>query len=241
MPINLSQINTLSFDCYGTLINWEAGIVETLRPWAIRQQVGASDAALLAAFAECEPAAEEEHPGALYSDVLKDVMSRIADSFGAPCDENDRQALASSVGAWPAFADTAEALARLMRRCRLVVLSNVDHASLRGTLPRLKVEFDAIVTAEDVGAYKPDRRMFDALQAAIEKLGVSSSSHLHVAQSLYHDIAPAGAMGIRTCWVDRRGGRGGGATPAAPEGVTPDLTVQSLAELAYRFEDASTA
>jgi len=236
MAIDPASISTLSFDCYGTLIDWERGILATLRPWAQRRALHVSDDELLAAFAACEPAAEEADPGALYSDILKEVMERIAHSLGAPCDDDDRRALAQSVGRWPAFDDTAAALARLKRHCRLVILSNVDHRSLSGTLPRLGVEIDAIVTAEDVGAYKPDRRMFDALGDAIEGLGADAASHLHVAQSLYHDIAPARALGFQTCWVDRRAGRDGGATPPAPKGAKPHLTVTSLEALAGRFD-----
>lgn len=236
MAFDLESISTLSFDCYGTLIDWERGILATLRPWAERRDVRASDDELLGAFAASEPAAEEADPGALYSEILKNVMERIAHSLGAPCDDDDRRALAQSVGRWPAFDDTSAALARLKRHCRLVILSNVDHRSLNGTLPRLGIEIDAIVTAEDVGAYKPDRRMFDALGNALEGLGADAASHLHVAQSLYHDIAPARGLGYQTCWVDRRAGRAGGATPPAPRDATPHLAVTSLKELADRFD-----
>lgn len=230
-----ADAEALTFDCYGTLIDWERGILDALRPWAKRQGLALSDEALLAKFAEAESAAEEAAPGALYSEILREVQHRMASDLACVATEADAAALSASVGDWPAFADTAEALARLATRCKLIILSNVDRASFARTNPKLGVTFDAIVTAEDVGAYKPDRRMFDAARRAVAELGVAPELHLHVAQSLYHDIVPATAMGIATCWVDRRAGKPGGATKAPVDDVRPTFAVGSLKELADQF------
>ncbi len=231
-PAWLGEISVLTFDCYGTLIDWEAGIIAVLRPWAERAKLDINDEELLAHFARAESAAERESPASVYREILRDTMRKIGAATRSATTSHDEDALAESVGDWPAFDDTPGALARLGVRCKLMIVSNVDCVSLGRTLPRLGAEFAAYVTAEMVGAYKPDRRMFDAARASLETLGVAPGAHLHVAQSLHHDIAPASALGWRTCWVDRRGGRAGGATPAPGAPVKPDLVVASLEELA---------
>jgi len=233
---DLSQVTTLSFDCYGTLIDWERGLLEQLRPWAQRVGAEPSDDTLLSLFAEIEPACEESTPTAPYRDVLRDVHHEIAARLGAPPDDHAAAAFASSVGDWPPFDDTVEALRRLSRRCALVILSNVDRQSFDRTQRRLGVAFTRVITAEDVGAYKPDPKMFDALRAALLEMGVAPSQHLHAAQSLYHDIVPAASCGMRACWVDRRSGRAGGATRTPPPGADPDFTVPSMAALADLME-----
>ncbi|RMD62093.1 MAG: haloacid dehalogenase, partial [Planctomycetota bacterium] len=201
--VDFSSVRLLSFDCYGTLIDWERGLLAALAPWRRRVGLGADDEAVLSAFAQAEPQAEEAQPQAPYPDILRDAFDRLAQVLAAPAPTpQERDALAGSVGDWPPFADTTEALRALGRRCQLVVLSNVDRASFLRTQRRLGVEFDAVVTAEDVGAYKPDPRMFEALDAAAEALGAAPEQRLHVAQSLHHDILPARARGLRTCWVD---------------------------------------
>lgn len=231
-PAWLGGIRALTFDCYGTLIDWGSGIISVLRPWAERAKLNISDEELLAHFARAESAAQRESPASVYREILRDTMRRIGAETRCATTTHDEDALAESVGDWPAFDDTPGALARLGARCKLMIVSNVDCVSLGRTLPRLGAEFAAYVTAEMVGAYKPDRRMFDAARASLGTLGVSPDEHLHVAQSLHHDIAPASALGWRTCWVDRRGGRAGGATPAPGAPVAPDLAVRSLDELA---------
>lgn len=228
----LGSIRALTFDCFGTLVDWERGILGVLRPWADGAQINLGDEELLLMFARAESAAQRDTPAATYRAVLRDTMRRIGKEAGASVSGEDEAALAESVGDWPVFADTPAALARLAERCALVIVSNVDSVSLGRTLPKLGVSFDAIVTAEMVGAYKPDRCMFDAARATLDELGAAPGAHMHVAQSLHHDIEPASALGWRTCWVDRRGGRPGGATPESQWNGHPDLIVGSLAELA---------
>ena len=227
------SVRALTFDCYGTLIDWEQGILAVLRPWAERSGVRAGDEALLEAFARAEPACERERPAAPYPEILRAVSDRIAAAFDRSADPSTASLLAASVGSWPPFPDSPAALRRLAARFRLVVVSNVDAASFAGSQRVLGVPFDAVVTAEEVGAYKPDPRMFHRALEVLEGMGVGRGEAVHVAQSLYHDHAPAQALGLRSVWVDRRGGRRSqGATPAPPAGVRPTWTVASLAELA---------
>jgi 2-haloacid dehalogenase len=228
-----SSVRALTFDCYGTLVDWERGIVSVLRPWAERSGVRAGDEDLLEAFARAEPVCERERPSAPYPEILRAVADRIAAEFDRPSDAGLAAALAGSVGSWPPFPDSAAALARLSSRFALVVVSNVDRASFAGSQRQLGAPFAAVVTAEEVGVYKPDPRMFLRGLEVLEKMGVDRSGVVHVAQSLYHDHAPALALGLRTVWVDRREGRPSqGATPPAPPGVRPTWTVGSLAALA---------
>ncbi|MGH9867687.1 MAG: haloacid dehalogenase type II [Candidatus Polarisedimenticolia bacterium] len=230
------SIQALTFDCYGTLVDWESGILSVLRPWAKRAGVDAEDEELLEAFAQAEPACEASMPGQPYPVILRAVHARLSARFGVQPDREAAQELASSVGLWPAFPDTSAALRRLAGRFRLVVVSNVDRASFAATSRLLGVAFDAVVTAEEVGAYKPDMRMFRRALEVLKTLGVEPSALVHVAQSLYHDHAPARSLGLRTVWVDRRQGRASqGATPPAPPGVHPDWTVASMQELADRL------
>ncbi len=231
--MRLCDFRALSFDCYGTLIDWERGILAILRPWAAREGVAASDEELLDAFARAETLCQRESPRRLYPDILRAVHARIAERWGKASRAQDADALANSIGDWPAFPDTAASLAQLERWHRLVVVSNVDRASFARTQEQLGVKFDAVVTAEEVGAYKPDAAMFRRALEVVAGWGIARREVLHVAQSLYHDHAPAKALGLATVWVHRRRGKAGwGATPAPASAAQPDWEVGDLAELA---------
>lgn len=232
MAMDPAEFGALTFDCYGTIIDWESGILRVLRAWAEKHRLPLEDEQLLGLFAQMEPEAERASPTAPYREILRDTHRRIADAVGVIPDDAEAAALAGSVGDWPAFEDSAEALRRLGGRFRLIIVSNVDGASFDRTRAALGVEFDRVVTAEAVGAYKPDRRMFDAAFLAAREVGVERERVLHVAQSLFHDHVPAKSLGMRTVWVDRRSGRSGGATRDPGVEVRPDLVVRSLAELA---------
>jgi 2-haloacid dehalogenase len=231
--MRIGGFRVLTFDCYGTLVDWEAGILGVLRPWAARAGVAANDAQLLAAFAAAESEAEHAQPRAAYPEILRSTHAGIAWRLGANADAVTADALGRSVGDWPVFADTADALRRLQRRHKLVMVSNVDRASFARTHPKLGVQMDAVVTAEEVGAYKPDLRMFRrALEVAAE-FGAGPGEVLHVGQSLYHDHAPAKKLGLATVWVRRSSVAGElGATRDPGEAVKPDLIVRSMGELA---------
>jgi 2-haloalkanoic acid dehalogenase type II len=233
--LTLTDFNTLTFDCYGTLIDWERGILDAIRPWLERHGLQRlSDPEILEAFASFEGACETETPTAPYPAILQEVHNRLARYWGFSPDPAEAAAFGQSVGRWPAFPDTPAALQYLKRHYKLVILSNVDRASFAITNRKLGVEFDLIVTAQDVGSYKPDRRNFEHLLAALAKsFGTRKTDVLHTACSLFHDIVPAKALGLRTAWIDRRRDQSFGASPHAGDNEDarrPDLTVRSMAE-----------
>jgi 2-haloacid dehalogenase len=231
--VDLSDFEALSFDCYGTLIDWEAGIAAVLDPWAKAAGLDLSTEALLAVYAGHEARVEADEPGLLYPDVLAASFVAVGHELGAQVSPADAQALARSVPAWPAFPDSHDALASLAEQYQLIILSNVDRTSFAGSNARLDVTFDAIITAEDVGSYKPSPRNFEALMARTSELGVRPGGLLHVAQSLFHDHVQAKAFGLPTVWINRRRDRPGwGATPEPSGTVTPDLEFGSMAEFA---------
>ncbi len=228
--MKLTDYSTLTFDCYGTLIDWESGILAALKPWAEKQGLEADDDTLLECFGRHESRIEQANPTMLYPDILRQTQRAIGEDFGVGVWKAEADALGESVAAWPAFPDSAEALAYLKQHYKLVILSNVDNASFVHSNEKLGVEFDAIVTAEDAGSYKPDPNNFAYLIARLSGLGVRPEDVLHTAQSLYHDIAPARDAGLATCWINRRHDRfGTGATP--PATARPDTENQSMAEL----------
>ena len=230
--LRYGDFRVLSFDCYGTLIDWETGILEALRPWRERSGAGADDDALLAAFARRETAAQGARPGALYPDILETVMAALSREFGAPASEAECAAFGASPGSWPPFPDSAEALAALRRKYRLCVLSNVDAGSFAGSAKRLGVAFDFVYVAQEIGSWKPDPRNFAFMIRKLSAEGIDRAAVLHVAQSLYHDHAPAQVAGLRSVWIDRRAGRAGGAAPPPPEGARYDARFESLAAFA---------
>ena len=225
--LDLAPFKVLTFDCYGTLIDWETGILTALRPVLERHGVGLTDDQALELFGELEAAAEAG-PYLPYREVLAVVMDGFADRLGFTPAADERMALAESVGQWPAFPDTVEALQALATRYELVILSNVDDDLFAGSAERLHVTFADVITAQQVGSYKPNPRNFQVL---LERLNRPKSEILHVAQSLFHDIAPANAAGLRTVWVNRRHDRAGfGATP--PQMAQPALEVPDMRTLA---------
>ena len=229
--MDLTHFDTLTFDCYGTLIDWENGILAALRPVLAAHGVeSVTDEQLLAAHAQHETTLEAG-PYRPYREVLKGVLDGIGSTFGFSPAEAERAAFADSVGAWPPFPDTVDALKRLKTRFRLIVLSNIDDDLFARTAERLVVPFDGVITAQQVGSYKPAHAHFLRAEA---QFSLDRSRWLHVAQSRYHDIAPANALGIVSCWVDRRH-----RATLAREEARPDLTVPNLAALAEAAERAA--
>ena len=231
--MELTDFEALSFDCYGTLIDWETGLLAVLAPWARARGLTLTGEELLTAYAQVEAAVEAEHPAEAYPEVLARGMRLLGENLGAEVTDEDAARLARSVPDWPAFPDSHDALAALGRRFKLIILSNVDRASFAGSNARLGVEFAGIITAQDVGSYKPSPRNFEALVTEAARLGVRPGGLLHVAQSLFHDHVPARRAGLPTVWIHRRHDRGGwGATPQPPAPVTPDWEFPSMAAFA---------
>ena len=235
--MKLSDFDALSFDCYGTLIDWETGLRAGLQRISDLGHGRTSVDALLEAYGEAESATERAQPGLPYPDVIARSAIAAGKAHGIEVPEDVAADIGASIPAWPAFPDSPDALARLATRYTLVILSNVDRASFAASNERLGVTFDAILTAEDIGSYKPDPRNFDALLARVKAMGIGEGKLLHVAQSLFHDHVPARAIGLPTVWIDRRGDQpGGGATPIPANAPTPDWTFPSMAAFADAVE-----
>jgi 2-haloalkanoic acid dehalogenase type II len=225
------DFDALTFDCYGTLIDWEAGALGVLRPWADGQGLDAGDDDLLARFAAAQVDQETLRPFRRYPDVVGEAFAEIAAGYGKTLAAQDRERLARSIGDWPPFADTVQALGDLKRRFTLGVLSNVDVSSFARTHARLGKVMEVIVTADDAGAYKPALAHFHRGIEAFAKLGIEKARILHVAQSRFHDIAPATSLDLTCVWVDRRAGRQGRGLNIPSDAETP-YVVGDMAELA---------
>jgi 2-haloacid dehalogenase len=219
----------LTFDCYGTLIDWETGLAAAFRPILDAHGVAADAEDVLGRYARHEAEAAAG-PYMRYRDVLAAGLRGVAGELGFEPTAAEVEAFSGSVADWPAFPDSAAALAELKRRYRLGVVTNCDDDLFAASNEKLGVEFDWIVTAEQVGAYKPSERNFEV---AFERLGLPRERILHVAQSLFHDHVTARRLGLATVWIDRRRGReGSGATPdaeAAPDTRFPDMAAFAAA------------
>ena len=222
-----SAFRAFTFDCYGTLIDWEQGMLRALRTLA---GIDGDDEALLAAFARHEHTIQEQNPAMRYPEVLSRACKAIAADFDQAADGRAGRRLRCLDRRLAAFPGSVEALAYLREHGLLMVLSNVDRASFAASARRLGDPFHAVVTAEDVGSYKPAPAHFERAKALLADEGIAPGEVLHVAQSLFHDVVPGRAAGLATCWIDRRAGRPGGATP--PVDVEPDITFTDLASLA---------
>jgi len=224
---DFDQFDVLTFDCYGTLIDWEAGILAALRVPLAAHGIEAPDESVLEAFARHE-AEIEAGKYRTYREVLGEVLAAMIGHFGGEASAEERAEFGGSVADWPAFPDSPAALARLHERFTLGVITNCDDDLFAASARRLDVTFDWVVTAQGAKRYKPNPRGFELM---FERVGLPPSRILHVAQSLYHDHVPAKRLGLSTVWVNRRADRAGsGATP--PAEASPDLTVPDMATLA---------
>jgi 2-haloacid dehalogenase len=227
LDFDFDAFDVLTFDCYGTLIDWESGLLAALRPAFEARGIAAPDDELLEGFARHESELEAG-PYRRYREVLGEVLRAMLQERGAAPTPEEAAAFGGSVADWPAFPDSAAALARLHERFRLGVITNCDDDLFAASEARLGTSFDFLVTAQQAKRYKPNPRGFELM---FERVGLPPSRILHVAQSLYHDHVPAKRLGLTTVWVDRRAGReGSGATP--PAEAQPDLTVFDMATLA---------
>jgi len=225
--LNFDQFRLLTFDCYGTLIDWEMGIFSALRPILAAHGKTISDYELLRLYSEFESEAEqgEFHP---YRQVLESVVRRFGQGLGFTPTESQVRSLPDSLSNWLPFPDTVTALGKLKRRYQLAVISNVDDDLFASTAPRLGVRFDYVITAQQARAYKPSLQIFKLAQ---QRTGVIPSQWLHVGQSIYHDVIPAQSLGIKTVWVNRPSPRPG-AGAARSASARPDLEVPDLKSLA---------
>ncbi len=234
--MDLRDFDVLSFDCYGTLIDWDTGLSAQLK--RIAPDMAEDD--LLARYAPIEAEIEHENPAMLYRDVVARAAMRLADDLGRTIPVAMAADIGGSIGTWPPFPDSVDALAALRQHCTLVVLSNVDIASFSGSAALLGDPFTAVLTAEEIGSYKPSQRNFEALTNYVASIG-GTGKHLHVAQSLFHDHAPAKEMGLPTAWINRRAGTTGQGASGPEVNVTPDWEFPDMQSFAAAIIEAKTA
>jgi 2-haloacid dehalogenase len=225
--LDLSRFKVLSFDCYGTLIDWESGIFSALRPIVAAHNKKIPGPELLELYSALEAAAEQGE-FLRYRDVLQSVVRGFGKRLGFSPTNDEVRSLPESLATWRPFPDTVEALRKLKTRYQLAVISNVDDDLFAATAPQLGVTFDQVITAQQAGCYKPCMKIF---QLAEDRIGVSREQWLHVGQSIYHDVIPAQSLGIATVWVNRASLRPGAGAAKAAAGK-PDLEVPDLRTLA---------
>jgi 2-haloacid dehalogenase len=229
----LTDFDTLTFDCYGTLIDWESGMIDALKGLAARAAHPLTRDQILEAHAHHEASQQRYTPAKRYRDLLPIVYKRLAEEWGVHATHEDCVAYGQSVGNWPAFEDSPGALQYLKRHFKLVILSNVDNETFQTSNRRLQVEFDAIYTAEDIGSYKPSARNFEYMIEKLEGIGVRREKILHTAESMFHDHKPANDCGLRSCWIFRRHAQYGfGATMNPGQMPHVDFEFHSMSELA---------
>ena len=231
--MKLTDFKALTFDCYGTLIDWETGMFNALKPLIGRAAGAISRDAVLEAHARHESSQQLTTPAMKYSELLAVVFKRLAEDWGVTVSWDECQTYGNSVADWPAFPDSTEALAYLKNHYKLVILSNVDNASFAHSNKRLKVEFDAVYTAQDIGSYKPSSRNFDYMIDKLAHRGIHKAEILHTAESLFHDHVPANRHGLASCWIYRRHDKTGfGATMDPGAKPRHDFRFNSMADLA---------
>jgi len=227
--LDFSRFTAISFDCYGTLIDWEAGLLPALRTILTAHNCTLADAAILALYGEFEAEAESG-PYQSYRNVLESVVRSFGKRLQFQPSPQEVRSLHQSVPKWPPFDDTVAALRQLKTRHKLAIISNIDDDLLAQTRKLLGVDFDAVITAQQAQSYKPARRNFEI---ALQRLAIPREQLLHAAQSVYHDVVPARSLGIATVWVNRKSARPGVGAVRAAQGH-PDLEVPDLASLAAR-------
>ena len=229
--MKLSDFKALTFDCYGTLIDWETGILAALQGLiaCVPQRRGRDEVLRDYAFHEAEQ--ESFSPTLKYSQLLSVVYKRLSENWNAPAPWAECVTFGSAIRTWEPFADTVAALRYLKSHYRLYILSNVDNESFSFTARKLGIRFDGVMTAEDIGSYKPNPRNFEYMLGRLKSQGIEKSQILHVAQSLNHDHRPANEIGLASCWIARQEGRGGAVGEPA-ERPRFDFEFNSLGDLA---------
>jgi len=237
--MQLPDFRMLTFDCYGTLIDWESGMVEALKPLVAKVRRPLSRDEILEAHARHESSQQIATPAKRYSELLAVVYKRLAEEWGVAVSWDECLAYGRSIKDWPAFPDSAEALKYLKQHFKLVILSNVDNESFAHSNKKLGVDFDAIFTAEDIGSYKPSARNFEYMLEKLAQRGVKKGDILHTAESLFHDHAPANQFGLASCWIHRRHAEGGfGPTMNPGKAPHTDFRFTGMAEMAKAHREA---
>lgn len=229
--MRLTDFKALTFDVYGTLIDWESGMVAGLKP--LTDKVGGlTRDQILEAHAFYESSTQTQTPGKIYSQLLAVVYKRLAEEWNVEVSWDECLTYGRSVEHWPVFEDSASALQYLKQHFKLVVLSNVDNASFAHSNRKLGIAFDAVYTAEDAGSYKPAPRNFDYMLTNLARMGIEKNDILHTAESMFHDHGPANRHGLSNCWIYRRHDKTGfGATMNPGDMPRYDMVFNSMADL----------
>ncbi|MCK4781419.1 haloacid dehalogenase type II [Candidatus Parcubacteria bacterium] len=226
--IDFNKYEILTFDCYGTLIDWEGGILTALKPVFVNHNINLNDNQILELYAEFESEIEKGE-FIKYKEVLREIMQKFGNRLGFTPSSFEKDCLVNSLGDWKPFPDTVEALQALKKKFKLAIISNIDDDLFALSAKHLIVKFDYVITAEQVKSYKPSLENF---KFAIDKMGIAPEKILHIAQSIYHDIIPAKALGLSSVWVNRKKDKeGSGATPSATS--QPDFEVPNLKTLVH--------
>ena len=228
MALDFDRFSVITFDCYGTLINWEVGILGALQPILKKHGRNISDAGVLELYSTFEPQIQSG-PYKPYREVLADVVRRFGAKLVFTPTQHEIDSLAESIKDWPPFSDTSAGLRKLKTKYKLAIISNIDDDLLAHSLRLIGVPFDFLITAQQAKSYKPSHNNFNL---ALKKIGLPKEKVLHAAESLYHDVAPANELGIANVWVNRRGGKPGATKDvvAKPNLEVPDI--KTLAQLA---------
>jgi 2-haloacid dehalogenase len=235
----LTDFSALTFDCYGTLIDWETGMVEALQPLTSQSSRKLTRDDILEAHARHESSQQVQTPAKIYRELLATVYRRLAEEWGVAVRWSECVTYGRSIRNWPVFPDTVASLQYLKRRYKIVILSNIDNESFSFSNEKLGVDFDAVYTAEDCGSYKPSARNFEYMLAKIRTLGIEKSKILHTAESLFHDHGPANEQGLTSCWIHRRHDQeGSGAAMALTKTPKYDFRFESLGALVKAHEEA---
>ena len=238
--MRLTDFEVLTFDCYGTLIDWESGMFDALKQLVAKAGRKLSRDEILEAHARHESSQQLTTPAKRYNELLAVVYKRLAEEWGVAVGWDECIDYGRTVGDWPAFSDTVAALRYLKQHFKLVILSNVDNASFSFSNRKLGVAFDAVFTAEDIGSYKPSPRNFEYMLEKLSGRGIDKRKILHTAESLFHDHAPANDFGLASCWIHRRHEQGGFGATMNPE-KTPhtDFRFTSMAEMAKAHRETA--
>ena len=228
--LDLADFDALTFDVYGTLIDWEPTIARFLKSWAGREGIETTKSDLLALYDQARAHYQTLRPALPYPDILRRCMAYMADWHGRALKESDREAFAASIATWPAFDDTEAAMATLKKTHTLGALSNIDNASLAISTAKFASPFHFTVTAQDVASYKPDLPHFVHMVSELGRRNIPPNRILHIAQSLRADIVPANRLGLKTVWINRPG-RGLGLTGHGAEMARPDWTFATMGAL----------
>lgn len=239
--MHLKDFKALTFDCYGTLIDWETGMINGLKDLVAKSGLKLSRNEILEAHGRHEAEQELQTPHRIYSEILTIVYKRLAEQWGVRTTLDACEAYGRSVADWPVFPDTPGALTYLKQHFKLIILSNIDNRSFTYSEAKMGVEFDAIYTAQDIGAYKPADANFNYLIGHIGDLGLERSEILHTAESLFHDHEPANRFNIASAWIHRRhADEGYGATRPPHNMPTTDFRFTSMGEMAAAHKSEIT-